>query len=178
MTSTRLRPAPVPAAIHRASNPWRLLAATYLLLSAATALAAMIASRGASLVERAPHDALPARPDVAVDLLAHNAPVALWPLALAALGWATIPVARRVGDALIATHLLAHAALVGGALGAQPATWRYLPHLPLEWLALALPATAWLAARRGRPPHLVVSASGTVASLGLAALLETYATPV
>ena len=41
-----------------------------------------------------PHDALAAPPRTALALLAHNAPVALWPLALIALGWHAIAVAR------------------------------------------------------------------------------------
>ena len=33
-----------------------------------------------------------------------------------------------------------------------PELWRYLPHLPLEWLALALPAAAWLDRAPTTPP--------------------------
>jgi hypothetical protein len=154
----------------------------YLTLWAATALAAGAASAGVTVIGAgAPRDALAATPPTAIELLAHNCPVALWPLALVGLGWPAIPGARRAGDVLIAAQLLGHAALVGGALGAHPGMWRYLPHLPLEWLALALPTGGWLAARRhGAIPIATAArlAGLTVGVLGLAAVIETYLVPL
>ena len=132
-----------------------------------------------------PHDALAARTSTALALLAHNTPVALWPLALSALGWHAFPVARTAGDVLITGQLVAHGLLVGSALGQHPAVWRYLPHLPLEWLALALPAGAWLTARTlpagptaARFVGLALIAASCLAALAGAAAMETYLVPV
>ena len=129
----------------------------------------------------APHDALPATPGTAAGLLAHNALVTLWPLALIALGWSQLRGARAAGHALVAGQLVAHGLLVGNALGQHLALWRYLPHLPIEWLALATPAGAWLAA----PRHTCRSRrwlghnlAGVVALLTLAAIVETYLVPL
>jgi hypothetical protein len=135
----------------------------------------------------APHDPLATSPATALGLLAHNAPIALWPLALVALGWPALTGARAVGDALIAGQLVGHGLIVGNALGQHPAAWRYLPHLPLEWLAIAAPAGACLAARQ--QPHararraltareLVAVAMIVFAALVLAALIETYLVPL
>ena len=163
----------------RRASVWpRPVTAPYGALWACTAAGAALTAAGVELTTGTPHDALPARPDVAVDLLVHNALVALWPLALIALGWAAIPVARTVADALIAGHLAGHGLLVGNALAAHPDTWRYLPHLPAEWLALSLPVAAWLAARRdGRAP-VPRTLALTVGLLVVAAVVETYAVPI
>ena len=167
-----------------ASTPGRraLIAASYLELWALT-LAGLLAGRiGVRLSTiRPPRDALTAQPHTVLLLLAHNAPIALWPLALIALDWPRIPVARHVGDALIAGQLAGHGLFVGVAIAQQPTLWRYLPHLPLEWLALALPAAAWSAARRGTPVRREDAARialVAVAVLAAAALVETYLVPI
>ena len=106
----------------------------------------------------------------------------LWPLALVALGWPELPGARTAGDLLIAAQLLAHGLLIGTAIGQHPQLWRFLPHLPLEWLALAIPAAAWLTARTrpARPSRRRVPlvAGAVLAALAGAAAIETYLTPV
>ena len=153
-----------------------------LALCAAAAIGAALASVGVDVIATpAPRDALPATLATAGALLAHNAVVALWPLALVWLGWPRLPGACRVGDVLVAGQLAGHGALVGNALGQHPELWRYLPHLPLEWLALATPAAAWLTARRGTPtapPRLVQLAVAVVGVLVLAAIVETYLVPL
>ena len=155
----------------------------YLALWGATAAGATLATVGVHMFAApAPHDALPATLGTAAGLLAHNAPVALWPLALIALGWPRLPGARAAGHALVAGQLVAHGLLVGNALGQHPALWRYLPHLPLEWLALATPAGAWLAARRDTSCRsrrwLGHNVAGVAAVLALAAIVETYLVPL
>ena len=153
----------------------RELRHAYLTLWAATAAGATLGIAGVHmLAASAPNDALPATPGTAAALLAHNAPVALWPLALIAFGWPRLRGAR-------AGQLLAHGLMVGNALGQHPALWRYLPHLPLEWLALATPAGAWLATRRDTPAsrqRLGHSLAAAVAVLALAAIVETYLVPL
>lgn len=138
----------------------------------------LAALAGVELTTGAPRDALPARPGVAVDLFAHNALVMLWPLALLWLGWAQIPVARIVGDGLVSVHVVGHGLLIGSALGAHPDTWRYLPHLPVEWLALAVPAGAWLAAGTAGRVNPIRGLIVTAVLLAGAALMEIYAVPL
>ncbi|GEM_PF-5796815 len=128
-----------------------------------------------------PHDALPADVVTFVALLRHNLVVTLWPLALVVLGWAAIPVIRRVGDALVAGQVMLHGAVVGSALVQQPAIWRFLPHLPFEFAALVLPAAAWIVARQAATvsfARALAVALAVVALLVIAALIETYGTPV
>lgn len=154
----------------------------YLALWMATGSGAAIgAVTGARLAHAAvPDDALAASAATALELLAHNAPVALWPLALVAVGWPDIPVVRIAGDALVAGQLLAHGLVVGDALAQHPQLWRFLPHLPLEWLALATPAAGWLLARRDLAGRQRVAglAATSIAALIVAAGLETWAVPL
>jgi hypothetical protein len=151
-------------------------------LWATTALGAIAVTAGADVLRTpAPRDALDATLKTAANLATHNAIVALWPLALVALSWPSLPIARRLGDALIAAQLLDHGLVVGGALASQPAMWRYLPHLPAEWLALAAPAGTWATARThplGQPAQLGTAAATTLAAVIAAALLETYLVPL
>lgn len=155
------------------------VAVSYTALWAFTAAGALLAAAGLlELTSGAPRDALPARIGVAVDLTAHNAPVALWPVGLVAAGWAAIPVARTLGDVLVTAQLAGHGLLVGSALGAHPDLWRYLPHLPVEWLALTIPAAAWITARRGDRMPLIAAGLLTGLLVAGAALLETYAVPI
>jgi hypothetical protein len=151
-------------------------------LVAAALAGALLAAAGVRVITvPAPHDALAPTPDTALALLAHNAGVALWPLALVAVGWPGLAGVRGLGDALVAGHFVGHGALVGSALAQQPGMWRYLPHLPFELLALALPAAAWLAARTStRHPltQLVRVGAAVLGLLTIAALLETYAVPL
>lgn len=147
---------------------------------AATLIGAVAGRIGGSSSET-PRDALPATVTTFSDLLAHNAPVALWPCALVAIGWPFLRGVRHVGDTLVAAQLLSHGLLIGVALGTHAELWRYLPHLPLEWLALALPAAAWLQARTGpagTPRGIGLCAFGSVAALVSAAAVETFLVPM
>jgi hypothetical protein len=160
----------------------RHLRAACLVLWAAAAIGAALAGADVRvLAVDAPHDALSATAATAGGLFVHNALVVLWPLTLVTLGWPRLGAARRAGDALIGGQLVTHGLLVGNALGQHPETWRYLPHLPLEWLALVLPASAWTHARRGAPPSTYQVgrlAVATLALLALAATIETYLVPL
>ena len=130
----------------------------------------------------APHDALPATSGTAGGLLAHNAPVALWPLALVALGWPRLPAARRVGDVLVAGQLVAHGVLVGNALGQHPACGATCRTCRSNGSRSPLPAGAWLTARTQRTLRrgtwLVQLAVAAVGVLALAAIVETYLVPL
>lgn len=147
-----------------------------------TALAAAAAALAGTAVWSVgtPHDALPATVTTTLELLLVNVPVAVTPLALIALRWHTIPIARGVADVLIAGNVTSNGLLVGGALGQQPELWRFLPHLPFEWLALSLPVAAWMLARRDvlTGNRLGRLTTATLAALVLAAGLETWAVPL
>jgi hypothetical protein len=151
-------------------------------IAAAAGAGALLAAAGARLVVvPAPRDALAATPGTALELLRHNLPVALWPLALVALGWPAMTGVRRVGDALVLAQLAGHGALIGSALAQHGELWRYLPHLPLECLAIAVPAAAWRQARTGTPDtatQLARVGAAVAALLAVAALIETYLVPL
>ena len=155
------------------------VAIAYAVLWAFTAGGAHLAAVGLlELTSGAPRDALPARLETVVDLAVHNALIALWPAALVAVGWTVIPVVRTVGDVLVVGQLAGHGLLVGSALGTHPDLWRYLPHLPLEWLALAVPVAAWAVARRGEPLPPIPTVLLTGLLVAGAAVVETYAVPI
>lgn len=151
---------------------------------AATLAGALVSDLGFRLVDRpVPRDALPARAGTVIDLLTHNLPVALWPLALVAAGWPALRGARVLGDGLVAGQLLSHGLLVGAYLGQNAELARYLPHLAFEWVAFAIPAAVWLRARVAQhaefgPPALGVAGAWCVAALGVAAAIETYLVPI
>ena len=87
-----------------------------------------------------PRDAIQDSPGAVLALFAHNVAAAGIPLALAALGWDRTRGLDGVGDAIVAASLIANGALVGWAFaraGIELAA--YLPHLPFEWTAIALP---------------------------------------
>lgn len=157
----------------------RALFGTYALLWSATVIAAGASAAGLRLgaAVSAPHDALAPTVATAWSLLSHNAVVALWPLALVALGWPQIPAVRRAGDALVMAQLASHGATVGLALGAQPGLWRFLPHLPAEWVGIAAPGAAWFLARRGLGASRAL-AGVSLSALLVAAALETWAVPL
>jgi hypothetical protein len=156
------------------------LAMALVVIWAATAVGALAGAAGLARATGEPSDALPATAGTAAELVAHNATVALWPIALVAVGWPWLRGVRCVGDALVATQLAGHGLVVGTALGARFDLWRFLPHLPLEWLGLAIPAAAWIRARttsEGRHAWLM-SAAACLGVLVAAAAVETYLVPV
>jgi hypothetical protein len=102
-----------------------------------------------------------------------------WPLALALAPYGRWAWAVGLADCLLAANLAVNAALVGGAVGlAGIGIAPYLLHLPMEWAALAVTVSGWLAARRGASRAVVVAHLGAfVALLLVAAAIETYAVP-
>jgi hypothetical protein len=113
-------------------------------------------------------------------LLAHNLPIASWPLLLGVLGVHRNHHTRQAADTLVAAVLLSNVLTVGAALGVYGAPLLpYIPQVPLEWAALALGASAWLMQRTkpltgGQGVALFVVIAGAVAC---AAVLETVAVP-
>jgi hypothetical protein len=160
----------------------RAIGLAFAIVFAAALASAALTFAGVRLASvGAPYDALPDTPAIAAELLAHNAVVALWPLALVELGWPRLRGFRWFGDVLIAGQLLGHGALIGTALAQRPELWRYLPHLPVEVVALAVPAGAWLSTRSGAHRsrrHALLQTMSVIGLLMVAAGLETYAVPV
>ena len=86
---------------------------------------------------------------------------------------------RQLGDLLIAGLLGANALRVGLALGRWHARLLpYVPQLPLEWLAAALAAAAWLTLRTGaRTQTALAYLAAVLVVVVAAAAVETIATP-
>ncbi len=172
----------------RALTPVRAVIAAGAVLSLGTlAIAAIVAA--VPPLAAAVRDALPVRLDGAniphepgevVRIAANNLAVAGSMLLTAALAARMRRTARLVCDVLAASIVARSAVLVGAVLGSRTTDLvPYLPHLPLEWAAIATASGAWLYARR-RPLSGRQLAAFTVATVALvlaAAVLETYATP-
>ena len=156
----------------------------------ATGLAAALVRMGGRPFATAVHEALGlklagtgvhAHPlaNIAV-LLAHNLPIAAWPLLLGIAGADRTRAGRAVGDVLVFAGVAANSIPVGAALGAYgSALLAYVPQLPVEWAALALGAAAWIIERRralSRQERVIWLAAIVVAVLA-AATLETMAVP-
>lgn len=160
----------------------RVAVRVYAGLWAATALGAGLAAVGGPALLRVGtlRDALSPTLTTAVDLFGHNCVVAAWPLALVTVGWAGLRTAGVAVDILVATQVAVHGLLVGGAIGQRPELWRYLPHLPFEWLGIAVPAACWRLHRRGGGSSRATGASTAVSfsALLVAAALETWAVPL
>jgi hypothetical protein len=122
------------------------------------------------------------RPDLAhvLALLAHNTPIAGWPLLLGPVGADRRGSTRALADVLVLASMLANAVPVGAALGVYGGRLLpYLPQLPLEWAALPLGYASWPMQRRHvlKPRERVVWLGLIVGFLLGAATLETVAVP-
>ncbi|MDW5595924.1 hypothetical protein VSS74_16365 [Conexibacter stalactiti] len=118
--------------------------------------------------------------ELVVSTAAHNVRVAIWPLVAIAFGAARDKELRALGSTLIAVFLFMNATIVGAAIGiGRSALVPFLPHLPLEWAALALVATAWTLACQREPARgrLLAVTAGFLALIVAAAVLEVYAVP-
>lgn len=115
-----------------------------------------------------------------IALLAHNLPLAAWPLLLGVVGAHRHHLARQITDTVLAAWLTANVLLVGAALGAYGSQLLvYLPQVPFEWAALALGASAWLM-QRSDPLTVRERAALFTLIAGVllcAAILETIAVP-
>jgi len=142
-------------------------------------LAGGVVRAAMGLAVRASANRPPSLGDV-LALAAHNVPVCAWPLLLGSLrltagsGW------RRAADILLATCALANVLPVAAALGGYGwALVAYVPHLPLEWAALAVGYGSWIA-ERDHPlaGHERLGLLGVLCALLIgAAVLETCAVP-
>ncbi len=114
-----------------------------------------------------------------LSILATNLRLLAAPFALALLGFQHSGRARGFGDLVVAAVVTLNALRVGLALGRYGTELiPYIPQLPIEWLALALSACAWMSARRGaQPRELRTTALLTVLAAVSAAAIEVLLTP-
>lgn len=132
---------------------------------------------------RAPRPTLHGTPTEALTIFLTNAQTLIAPLILVAGRWHTGRVTRHVGDLVVGALVTANATIIGLALGRYPTQLPgYLPHLPLEYAALALAASAWLTRRlpnhrAQRSRSLLGCATLTLVVTAIAAVVETYAVP-
>jgi hypothetical protein len=164
----------------------RYVALAYVALLAATAVGAGFELLDPTLfASSAPHPTLIPSVGAAASIFATNFRVAVLPFALIALRFQAGRVTRLLGDVLLAAVLAGNAIRVGLALGRwQDRLLPYLPHLPLEYLAVAAAAAAWLDARNRRerrPGEQLQAAAGyaiaAVLLLAVAACVEVLLTP-
>lgn len=159
-----------------------------LLVGVAIAGVTLLAAIASALVpelgpSRAPRPTLHATPTEAPTIFLTNGQTLIAPFILAAGRWHTHRLTRHVGDLLVGALVLANPILVGFALGRYPTQLpAYLPHIPLEYAALALAASAWLTRRlpnlsAQRSRSLLGSATLTLIVTAIAAVVETYAVP-
>jgi hypothetical protein len=154
---------------------WALTAAVALITAALPAAGQL--ARDALRLALAPASAPSATRMLSVALT--NAFAAGWPLLLALLDGPQRAI-RVVHRALIAGWLAVNVIPVGAAIGAYGTRiLPYLPHLPLEWTAIALALAGYLHARGRQAPGraLLAPALALAVLLIAAAALETYATP-
>jgi len=152
-------------------------------LATATALGAAAAIAWPALGPASrPHATLHPSLDAITSILLNNLRVLAAPFILAAARFGTTRTSRLAGDAIVATILVGNAVAVGLAFG----RWRgalipFLPQLPIEYLAAATAAAAWLEARRHavprRPQIAIANAAATIGLTAAAAAIEVLLTP-
>jgi hypothetical protein len=160
----------------------RALPTSLTALVAAAAAGALIAATVPEVAERVRSSlalTLEARrhasPSVFLVLAVHNFAACAWPLALRGLALDRSRCLRIAFGISVAVALIANGAVVGVALGAYGLrVLAFLPHLPLEWAALAGGCAGWFdAGIRLRSISLIVAVLVTVA-----AAVETWVAPL
>jgi hypothetical protein len=137
------------------------------------------------LASTPPHPALRPSIQTIASILATNLRVLAAPFLLIAFRFHTTRPARAAGDVIVSAILAGNALHIGLAIGRwQARLIPYLPHLPLEYAAAVLAASAWLSARRRATRRQRLDkratglyAAGTTAALLAAALVEVLLTP-
>ena len=162
----------------------RTVCLCWVALAATTALGAAAAIAWPALGPAThPHATLHPSLDAIASIVLNNVRVLAAPFILVAARFDRNRVSRVAGDTIVATILIGNAIAVGFALG----RWRgalipYVPQLPVEYLAAATAATAWLDARRrstalSAPSIAVTSAVATLGLTTAAAAIEVLLTP-
>lgn len=147
-------------------------------VTALGALAVIFAPRVASSTP--PHPTLTGTLGEAESILLNNLRAIAVPFGLILVGFPARRGGRIIGTIVVWAWVAVNCVPVGIALERwQGRLLAYLPHLPLEWAALACSTCAWLIARdtTGNRRNLIALALATLALLTVAACLETWATP-
>ena len=126
-----------------------------------------------------PHPTLHGTPSDFASIAIANARVLSAPFLLALFRFPSDQRSRQLGDLIIVVLLGGNALRVGLALGRdRGALLPYLPQLPLEWLAAALAAAAWLTLRTGaRKRTGLAYVAAVLVLVAAAAAIETICTP-
>jgi hypothetical protein len=126
-----------------------------------------------------PHPTLHGTLGDAASIAIANARVLSVPFLLALFRFSSDRGSRQLGDLLVVALLGGNALRVGLALGRdRGALLPYLPQLPLEWLAAALAAAAWLTLRAGtRKRTGLAYVAAVLVFVAAAAAIETTCTP-
>lgn len=126
-----------------------------------------------------PHSTLHGGVADTLSILAANLRLLSVPFALALLGFQRSAPGRAFGDVLVGAVVTLNSLRVGLALGRYGTRLiPYIPQLPIEWLALALSASAWIAARHGAQPRTLRDrALQTFLAAAAAAAIEALLTP-
>ena len=170
----------------------RLASALAIVLTLACGLIAAVVHAGFAAQARRwlafPFTGIPARPDIAARIFLHNL------RALAAVGGMILitqsgqwraheptrapTTARRLGEVLLGGAIVANLIVVGASFGAYGTRMlrAALPHGPLELAAYSLALALFRQGRTRALParHLLTIVTLSVATLALAAVLETY----
>jgi hypothetical protein len=180
LTACPARPAGSLAARSARAVPRELAAAAAAVLSL-TGAAVLAGALDRSLAGGGhPHPTLTGTVSEAASILGNNLRALAAPFLLIILRFPAARITRAIGDVAIAAILTVNCATVGIQLGRwQGRLLPYLPHLPLEFSALACSTCAWLIARDDTQHRreLTVLALATTSLLIGAACLETWATP-
>ena len=190
MAATELAAAPVTPVMgaqqHAALSELRSIAHAAVGLIAATALGAVLELVDHDLfTSTPPHPTLPPTVRAISSIFVTNLRVAAVPFILIAIRFASARSTRTAGDLILAGILFANTVRIGLAIGRwQTQLVPYLPHLPLEYLAISVAAGSWLSARdRGvhgqrQELHITVAYAGVaVVLLVVAASVEVLLTP-
>lgn len=157
----------------------RTIAVCWIALAAATVFGAILAVAAPALAPATPpHPTLHPSADAVSSIVVNNLRVLAAPFVLVAARFERTRASRLAGDAIVIAILAGNGIAVGLALGRwQGALIPFIPQLPVEYLAAATAAAAWLDARRHRTGTSLRSAAATVGLTTAAAAIEVLLTP-
>jgi hypothetical protein len=157
----------------------RTICLCWVALVAATALGAVLAVAAPALAPAtAPHPTLHPSAGEVASILTNNLRVLAAPFILVVARFERTRASRLAGDTIVATILAGNGITVGLALGRwQSALIGFVPQLPVEYLAAATAAAAWLDARRHRAGTVLTSGAATIVLTAAAAVIEVLLTP-
>jgi hypothetical protein len=156
------------------------IALSYAVLLSITLLGATLGALAPALAPGGrPHPTLHGSLGDLVSIAGTNARVLSAPFLLALFRFPSDRRSCQLGDLLVVVLLGGNALRVGLALGRdRGALLPYLPQLPLEWLAAALAAAAWLTLRTGaRKRTGLAYVAAVLVLVAAAAAIETICTP-